>query len=540
MNQTPNEHDKLPEINTDETAETVDIEEVTEAADAEQDIPVKKRKKGPNRKLRYGATATALTAVVIAGVILLNVVVGILNDRYPLNLDLTADKEFTLSEESVKVAQSVKDDVEVVVFRAESNYSSPNYGSDDLDGVIRQFYEAMKQYGVRSGGKVSIQYFDATANPTKVAQYEKYEPDENTILFLSGERSAKLAMTDLFKYDETSYMYYGSLVVTEPLVEKAIATSILKVSGSLAPVLIFTGHGESEESMQAAESLLDLNGYETVRHDLTTEQEITTDAMTAILAAPTTDFGDEEILRLRNWLQNDGFYNRHLVVFASQTKSCPNLNEFLTEEYGIEIMDDVALETNSSNYYMYPYYAYGDIAESDLTGDFTDQRVLSLFTRRLTLHKDNDNTKSLYNVPLVTFGKTAKLLPPDADTVDQAKDADTYPIVGAAYAHKVLNGSAADGVVESYVAVFGSEAFLNNYLLTYVSNAENGDMFMSVFNTFSGSSDTVTISARSVTQNTITLDSGTQTLVGIIIFTIALPLGTLLIGLIVFLKRRHL
>ena len=51
-----------------------------------------KKIKRDTRRLRYGGMATALTAVVVAVVILVNVVAGILNDRFPFNFDLTAEK----------------------------------------------------------------------------------------------------------------------------------------------------------------------------------------------------------------------------------------------------------------------------------------------------------------------------------------------------------------------------------------------------------------------------------------------------------------
>ena len=61
-----------------------------------------------NRKLRLGTTATLMTVVVIAAVMILNVIVGILFDAFPLSLDLTKDNTYTLSETSHKVAKNSK------------------------------------------------------------------------------------------------------------------------------------------------------------------------------------------------------------------------------------------------------------------------------------------------------------------------------------------------------------------------------------------------------------------------------------------------
>ena len=68
----------------------------------------KARRRSDTRKLRYGAMATGLSVIVIAAVVLLNVVVGILADRFPLTFDLTKDKTFSLSEQGAAVADSIQ------------------------------------------------------------------------------------------------------------------------------------------------------------------------------------------------------------------------------------------------------------------------------------------------------------------------------------------------------------------------------------------------------------------------------------------------
>ena len=51
------------------------------------------------------------TAIVIVGILLLNIIVGALADRFPFTIDMSSDKVFTLSEESKAVAESIEKDV---------------------------------------------------------------------------------------------------------------------------------------------------------------------------------------------------------------------------------------------------------------------------------------------------------------------------------------------------------------------------------------------------------------------------------------------
>lgn len=530
MNQEPNtQRSQESEV---KAAETKDMPETVPAPETSKKP---KQKKGPNRKLRMGATAVVLTVVVIIGVLLLNVVMSILNDRYPLKLDLTSEDNYTLSESSIEVARSVDEDMKIVVFQEESAFSMPAWGIDSLNLVMRQFYEMLQQYRYYADNHITLEFLDSKKNPAKAAEYEDYEVSDESILFLCGERESIIALSDLFSYDEYALYSEGRPVITESKVEQVLAANIRRVAGKLAPVILFTGHGENATAIANVTDTLTLNGYEVVEHDLTAAGEITADATTAILAAPSKDFGDQEILQLRDWLQNDGLYTRHLVLLANYAADCPNLYEFLEEEYGIEVTGDTIVETKE--YYGLPTAAYGTIASSDFTSSLAEKRVLLQMTRRLVLHQGSDTSRSIYNIPLVTFGDSAKLL--SLEDESDPRDADSYPIVGMAYANKLLDASTANITVESSLLVCGSQATLEGDIRKYIANAENEALFMSVFNEMAGSKDNITISSRSFNQKTLPYDATTRTVI-IVVFEVALPLITLLIGLIVFLRRRHL
>ncbi len=500
------------------------------------------KKRRVNRRLRYGAASTVLTVVVIVGVVLLNVVAGILSDRYPISLDLTSDDTFTLSDESRAIAQGVSEDVQVVVFQDESYYSAPGLGSDELNTIARQFYEAMKQYNTLSGGHVTTRYINYADNPTQVSQYAKYEVSENSILFLCGERYGVTTLTNMFEYDQQSYYYSGgtTLSVTASLVEQTIATNIRKVSGDLAPVVVMTGHGEDSYTLANVKKVLGNNAYEIVECDLTTTSSITDDAITMVIPAPTTDYSAEEVVKIREWLQQGGEYSRNLVLLANYTAYCPNLYELIEEEYGIEVTREMIYETGS--YYNSNYAAYGQIAENELADEQVGKKALSLYTQRLKLHRASDTDLTVSNVPLLTFGSTAQLVDLTAAGDENVKTyaADSYPVVGAAYADKQVSSPTTGSTVESVVVVYGSAYFLDDTVLTYINNAENEAMFMSVFNKISGAADATTVSSRTMSDTHLTYESAVARWVGIGVFTVVIPLAALAVGLTVFLKRRRL
>ncbi len=500
----------------------------------------KERRRSDTRKLRYGAMATGLSVIVIAGIVLFNVIMGILADRYPLSFDLSEDKTFSLSEQGIAVAESLQKEVQITVFADESIFANSQRG-DDLDTIFRQFYQMSREFGSRSGGKVSVSYIDLTANPTLGSQYSQYDLEIGDILFESGSRSQLISYSDLF--DESINSSYTGYTRTS-LVEQKLASCINTVtSDHQAVVTMLTGHGEDTNAISMLQDLYELNGYTVETVDFTTATDIHEDSQALILAGPTRDFTEEERNRLQEWLSNDGDLQRNLFLFCDMTAKLPVLYGFLEGDYGIQVTDNIIQETYSGNLYR-DYYQYmlecaiGSIQSSDLTDTVADQRILLPYPRQLVTTRDSDISQdNPSNTSLVTFGSTAKLmaLADDENAQVELIDADSYPVTAVAYAERraVINGSE---TVSSHVFVSGS-----TYMLYYLetSGYQNDAFLISALNAVTGSEGPA-ISGRSLDTETLSHSDLTGQIVGLGIFTIGLPALMLVISLVVFIRRRHL
>ncbi len=514
----------------------------------EQVTPIEKvppKTRPVNRRLRYGTLATVLTVLVIVAVLAVNVGARLLETAFPINLDLTKDETFTLSEDTLKLVSNVQEDVQIVVFQDESFYRTPSGFTDEVHTVIRQFYEGLRQCQSATDGRISATYINYADNPTLVKPYAKYEVDENSILFLCGDRYSVIALTDLFNYEEMVeyYQVYYTFPTVQSFVDRQLATHLMKVTGHLAPVVLMVGHNENAYTVSDLTAVLTNNAYTVETCDLTKSETISEDAITLVFPAPATDYSHDEIAAINAWLQQKGEYSRNLVLFTDYAADCPNLYELVEEEYGIEITDTLIRETVS--YYNSPYFAYGDIPDATIAGDVQGTKALVPYAKKLVLHKENNNELSLYNTPLITFGDTAQLvdIPDDLSTDSKEPtpyDSETYPVVGAAVAHKQVPSPTVNMTVHSYAAVFGSSDFLAEEVRKYVHIAENEALFMNVFNELSGSKNAVTISSRSMESVLLTYEAGTAKWLGLGVFTIGLPLFTLVFGIAIFLRRRHL
>lgn len=489
--------------------------------------------------------ATGLSVIVIAAVVLLNVVVGILADRFPLTFDLTKDKTFSLSEQGAAVADSIQKDVQITVFADESLFNTPNFG-DERDTILRQFYQLTREYGSRTGGKVKVSYVDLTANPNLESQYVDYgnELTTGSILFEAGDRHQMIQYSDLFDVQQSSTSMAGYTVTS--LVEQKLASCLNAVaSENQTVVTMLTGHGEDTSAISMLQQLYELNGYTVETVDFTTAQEIHADSKALILVGPTKDFSEEERNRLQEWLSNDGNLQRNLLLFCALQTNLPVLYGFVEADYGIQITNNVIQETNNNNLVIDYYYgrsiAISSVLDSDLTETSAGKRVLMPNPIQLVTTKDSDITQdNPSNTPLITFGSTAKLLEltdsTDSDAGSDPVDAESYPVTAMAYAQRqgIINNTQS---VSSHVLVSGSVQ-----MLYYLSESRyyNEDLLVGAMNTMSGNTGAVVISGKPLNSETLDFSNATVQIVGLGIFTIGIPAITLIICLVVFLKRRHL
>lgn len=532
----------------EESLEEFLSEDAAEEEAPEQDGKAKgkkpKKSKMDSRRFRYGSMATAITAVVAVLVVVLNVVVSLLADRFPINIDLTQNKLFSLSDNSVEIAKSINKDVQVIVFGSEDLYKNPNMGSDNyqVEALCKEIYKALQQYTSYSGGKVTVKYEDLNLNPQLATQYNKYEVTSGDILLLCGDRYQKASFNDMY---EISGDGYTQAQTVSSKVEVTLASRIKNVMRDTVQVVTaFVGHEEDEDTVSALKSIYEANGYEFKELNLASSEEIDANTVAGLIVGPTKDFTAEEIERLQKWLDNDGKLDRNLMVFADFQAECKNLYEFLNVEYGLEVTDNLVMETSLTRTYRYSgFYPYADTADTDFTKDLSGSaNVLTPLTRQIVTHKENNSENSLYNVPIITFPESAKLMKIKDATDENASSeddksfaADAYPINGMAASVKWTYVD--NEQVKTNVILSGSTQMI---LAASQANVKNENVLMSALGAMTGVVDDINVSTKSLERDTITFSDSTTLIVGLGVFTVGIPVIILIICLVVFLKRRHL
>ena len=138
--------------------------------------------------------------------ILVNVLVNVLVEKYPLKLDLTEDAKFEISEESISYLKTLNQDVNFTVLMAEKNFQT---SSESLK-MVSEILERYTQYT----DKIHLRYVDPSTNPDVVNQYQaNYSASltEGDIVISNAADESKLRVVkigNLFDYDQQKYAQY--------------------------------------------------------------------------------------------------------------------------------------------------------------------------------------------------------------------------------------------------------------------------------------------------------------------------------------------
>ncbi len=513
---------------------------------------VQKIQRDPRRR-KFKTISTALTIAVIAAILLLNAIVSVIADRYPITFDMSSDKVFTLSEESENVAKSIKNNVEVVVFADVQDYFISMaqdlysvylyyYGqevdlSNQFERLSREIETALAQLKSASDDKITYTFINPDQEPEKYAKYTKYNMGDNNVLFISGERSRKTTLQTMYEVTDVNAVISN--------VEKVLISNIYALQGEHDRIVqVLTGHEENSTTIASLKQLYELNGYIFEELMITGSAEFNNNAELLLIAAPAKDYTEAEIQRIRNWLTNDNKRNRHMMVFINPTADCPNLYEMLKTEYHIEVTDQLIHESDPDRYISNGVQyddtlIYADVADTDYTANSVGEySVIMPQARRLLcdLPTSSEGTDQL-GIPLTTHPDTSWVATIGNNSSKVTLDKEDYPLYSTiAYVYESFDYNTQQEATTT-VTVCGS-AFMPGY--AQQSSVKNEDFLLDVVHSVTGYETNISISNKVIAKDVTEFKAGTQMILGIWVFTIGLPVAVLLVCLIVFLRRRSL
>lgn len=273
-----------------------------------------------NKKYRRGALITVVIITVVA--VFANLLVQKLFEQYPLKLDVSSNKLFSLSQSTLDLLDRL--DTGITVLYLEGT------GSEGQMYVPDQVKRVVDVYRSHSGGKIKVESVDPARNPDLAQKYPDLMMEYSSIIFAAGDRAKEVKSSEWISYSSSEVNYQF---------ESLFTNAIAYVTNDEFPKIYFSvGHGEQGGDSQAAYYIQNEN-YQTGEVALLNE-DIPADCKALFIIAPSKDFTDTEIDRLDRYLTNNG----KVQIYFDATKSgLPKLYDYL-KEWGLQVNDDVVLE----------------------------------------------------------------------------------------------------------------------------------------------------------------------------------------------------
>jgi len=259
------------------------------------------------RALHFGFF-TAVSAVLLVALL---AVASWTAYQHPLTLDLTRDRVWSLSEETVQVLGGLDHDVEALAF----------YGPGDAEyRAVRALLEGC----VARSPRFHVRLVDPQGAPELVRAYGLGAGQPRVVLAAEGRTERAEAPT-----------------------EEALANALVRLTHPGSRRVYFTeGHGEAPlrgpapDGLSTATGALEGQGYQVAAISIVREGEVPADAAALLVVAPRRPLLDAEVTAVRRFLGRGG----RLAVFVEPQTSSGL--EPLLAEYGMELDDDLVLDSS--------------------------------------------------------------------------------------------------------------------------------------------------------------------------------------------------
>lgn len=343
------------------------MEENKKAA-PEDNAPMEKRPKISSARSKRGMYTAAISALVVAIVIVFNLAVGSVPEG-TLEYDISGRDLYNVTSQSSDYLKKLDKDVSVIVLSQESN----------LDKHVDKF---IHNYA-RLSSHIKLQIVDPVLDPTVLTTYSAKEG--NIIVKCDATNKTKMLNVQGFQgytpglvlYDPQAYQYYGQLKAVALDAEGQLTSAVSYVtSTSVNKLYLLSGHGEASLGANAADAVVKVN-IQSASLNLLTASTIPADCQLLVCNNPTKDLTGDELNTLQNYLRTGG---KLLLILDS-----PKLTNFnaLLAVYGLQMQPDLIGDKDRYNRYAGSLYQFLPVlpAGSDVTTEIGDQNVLVHNTR---------------------------------------------------------------------------------------------------------------------------------------------------------------
>lgn len=487
-----------------------------------------------SRRFKHGTLATVMTVVFVAAIVLVNIIATILLEKFPLNIDLTKDQSYVMSDESKDFLKKVDKEITITFIGSELELTNGYYSGNTFYDT--QALNTMKQC-TQYNPKIKLEFVDLSKNPQYSSKFSEATISNGSVIVESDLRYKVVQYTDMYDINYDNYYSNGGVQIENSHVEGDLLSAIMYVTDT-APIKIGMLTNNNPVGSDGLKKILTQNNYSFVEINLLT-QDIPKDVDLVLIAAPTTDYTKGQVEKLEAFMNNGGEYGKKLFYMAYyKQKELPNLEGYLASDWGIQVGKGMLYETDDSNMYMSPYYGL-----QLLTGEIFTEKMETITdpiimpgARPLTLTFESSGATT--TTPVIKSSATSVIQPVDADeSWDPSKETQATHVLAAASTRLKYEEETNDEQA-STVVVFGGIDFFAEEFLTWDALI-NGEFTVEMFRELSGrETETLNIVPKYEHIETFTATTATANVI-LVIFVVLLPLAVFVTGLVIWFRRRH-
>jgi ABC-type uncharacterized transport system involved in gliding motility auxiliary subunit len=265
------------------------------------------------RQTKYAAYATIYILVVIAAIAIVNV----LANRYNKSYDATANKRYSLSEQTAKIVKGLKPDATITYF--------------DQSAQFQHAKDLLSQYSDLST-KVHVDYIDPDKKPQEARQ--------------AGIKNYGTAIVQVGDKKEEA----------KSMTEEGITGAFIRVLKNKTRTVCFvagSGEHQIEDSDRNGYSnfkeLVGKDNYESKSIDLLQKAEVANDCTALVVAGPTRDYQQPEVDALKKYVEDGGrvlfMLDPPLKIGRSEIADNDVLTNLL-QSWGVTMNKDLILDLN--------------------------------------------------------------------------------------------------------------------------------------------------------------------------------------------------
>jgi len=458
------------------------------------------------RSTKFGINS-ATSVFLIIGVLAM---VNYLGAQHQKRVDMTTQKIYSLSDESARVADQVKQPLHIRAFYPGGEW-----------GPAKELLDLFKN----RNRNISYEFIDPDKEPQLAQQFQitAYGDFQNP---MTGE-SFRYGTLVFQMGDKTERVEKQS----EPLREEDVTNTLTKIVKGQKKIIYFTeGHGEKKiddnerTGYSQARADLEKENYTVKGVNLVTENKVPDDASVLVVDGPTAEFFPNEIDSIDTYLKNGG--NVLVMVDPQQ----PYLKDLMSR-WSVDVGNNIVVDATGMGRLLGMGPAAPLVTNYGNHPITEHMRVMTFFPLVRSVSPAEKPAEGLTVDKLLqtnerSWGETD--MKGGEAKYDEGKDLKGPVSIGVAVTKDVGQNK------KARLVVYGDSDFASNQ---YYAQAGNGNLFTNTLNWLARDENFISIKPKSQDDRRLEMTEAQGRLVTYVV-VLLLPAGILLSGISVWMKRR--